>query len=140
MANHDDITLDKRILSDSALDDVVEAARAEAARRNIILSIAVVDDSGLLCRFVRMQGIHAGTVDVAIAKARSAALFRRSGKVFGDLLGGGAQFLLALPNLLPVDGGEPLLVDGHPVGAIGVSGSTPDNDGAVARAGQSSLT
>lgn len=130
---------DKRILSDAAADAIFSAAQAEARHLGINVSIALVDDSGELLRFARANAVHSGTTDVAIAKARSAAMFRKSGKVLGEQFAAGAHILTALPNVLPIDGSEPINIAGAPLGGIGVSGSTPENDGTVARAGIAEL-
>lgn len=130
---------DKKILSAKAADAVMTAAQAEANKMSINVTIALVDDSGVLLRFSRMNGVHSGTVEVAVAKARSAAMFRRSGKELGAQFADGANILAALPNVLPIDGSEPLHVGDAPLGGIGVSGSSPANDGAVATAGADTL-
>jgi uncharacterized protein GlcG (DUF336 family) len=125
----------KRVLTLDAAMQVVAAARAEAIRRDLRLTIAVVDDGGHPLHLVRMDGVHAGTVDVAIAKARTAVLFKKPTQAFAESLAGGASAILALPGMLPLPGGIPLFQDGGLIGAIGVSGAAPDVDAAVAAAG-----
>jgi glc operon protein GlcG len=125
----------KPFLTLSAARQALEAAEQEALRLDLRLSIAVVDEAGLLLHFARMDGVHAGTCDVAIAKARTAALFRKPTKIFADALASGGQAILALPNMLPFAGGVPLSWEGAVVGAIGVSGASPDQDAQVAAAG-----
>lgn len=129
----------RKALSTDVVDAVLAAALREAGEQGLSLSVAIVDDSGTLNRFLRMDGVHAGTVEVAIAKARSAALFRRPGRDFAEMAVSGQQAFLHLPNLLALDGGEPLLGGDELVGAIGVSGATQDADGAVARAGVAAM-
>ncbi|RDJ19688.1 heme-binding protein [Bosea caraganae] len=108
-----------------------EAAALAAAAR---VSIAVVDDGGHLLGFVRMDEVHTGTVEVALAKARSAAGFRKPTRDLAQSLAAGMTALLTLPGCLPIPGGVPLCVGGQVAGAIGVSGASPDTDDAIARA------
>ena len=109
---------------------------AEAKKNNFKMAIAVVDISGDLVYFEKMDGTQTGSVAVAIDKARSAALFKRPTKSFQDTLAAGGEGLrvLKLDLAVPVEGGVPLIIDGHIVGAIGVSGGTSQQDGQCARA------
>lgn len=127
------------VLHEAAVQAVVEGARAEAVRNNWAVVIAVVDASGTLLHLTRMDDVQAGSVEVAQAKARSAALFRRPTRTFGEMVSGGNVGLLALEGVVPVEGGEPLVVDGVVVGAVGVSGVTSAQDGIIARAGGDAL-
>jgi glc operon protein GlcG len=118
---------------------VLHAAEAETARRHLRLAFAVTDPSGDLIAFIRMDGIHAGTVEVAVAKARTAALFGKPTRTFADAIAGGATGILSLPNMVTLPGGVPLFWRGACVGAIGVSVASPDIDAAVAEAGAAQL-
>jgi len=104
-------------------------------------AIAIVDHGGFLIYFERMDNAQLGSVEIAIEKARSAALFRRPSKVFEDALaGGGANMrLLALRGVMPVEGGLPIISGGKLVGAIGASGGTAQQDGQVAKAGADAI-
>jgi glc operon protein GlcG len=73
-------------------------------------------------------------VEVAIAKARTAAMFRAPTSRFADMLAQGASGLVTLPDMLPIPGGVPVMVDGVAVGAVGVSGAPPAVDGKIAAA------
>jgi len=117
------------------------AALAEARRNHWTMAVAIVDPNGTLVYFEKVDGTQHGSVQVAIDKARSAALFMRPTKVFQDgLTGGGAGLrFLGLPGVVPVDGGLPLTIEGAIVGAIGVSGGTSEQDGTCARAGAEAL-
>jgi glc operon protein GlcG len=117
------------------------AAAAEARKNKWTMAIAVVDAAGDLVFFQKMDGTQPGSVNVAIDKARSAALFKRPTKAFQDTLAAGGDGLrvLALHGALPVEGGTPLLVNGQIVGAIGVSGGTAQQDGQCAQAGAAGL-
>jgi uncharacterized protein GlcG (DUF336 family) len=88
-----------------------------------------------------MDDTQVGSVDVALAKARSAARFKRPTKAFQDALAAGGEGLriLALTGAVPVDGGVPLTVGGKIVGAIGMSGGTSAQDGQAAAAGVAAL-
>lgn len=124
------------------LDDAKKAAAAaEAEAKNITLPyvIAIVDPSGQLIYFERMDNAQNGSVPVAIDKARSAALFRRPTKAFEDALGKGRTAILALRGAMPSEGGLPLVAGGKIVGAIGASAGTPQQDGQVAKAGADTI-
>jgi len=116
-------------------------ALAEARKNNWMMAVAVVDPAGNLVYFEKMDGTQTGSVAVAIAKARSAALFKRSTKTFQDTLASGGEGLrvLKLENAVPVEGGLPLVMDGKVVGAIGLSGGTSAQDGQCAQAGANVL-
>src|SRR5512134_3837751 len=112
---------------------VAAAATAEARRQGWTMGGAIVDPGGHLVYFEKMQDTQTGSVDVAIDKARTAALFRRPTKLFQDAVAGGGDGLrvLRLPGVIPIEGGVPLIVAGKVIGAIGVSGGTSEQDGQV---------
>jgi glc operon protein GlcG len=116
-------------------------AVAEARKNQWTMAVAIVDTSGELVYFERMDDTQVGSVDVAISKARSAARFKRPTKAFQDALAAGGEGLriLALQGAVPVDGGVPLVMGGKVVGAIGASGGTSAQDGQVAAAGAAAL-
>jgi uncharacterized protein GlcG (DUF336 family) len=113
------------------------AALGEAARQGWTMAAAVVDPAGILVYFEKMDGTQHGSAQVAIDKARSAALFKRPTKALQETLAAGGDGLrvLRLTGAVPIDGGVPLVVDGAIVGAIGLSGGTSDQDGHCAAAG-----
>jgi len=115
---------------------VIAAAEAESCKNGWAMSIAIVGPAGNLLHLHRMDNSNGSSTDVAISKARSAALFRRPTKVFQDLLAQGAAltYLLALEGAVPVQGGIPLVVDNKIVGAVGISGGSGADDSAVAEA------
>lgn len=119
----------------------VAPAVAEARKNSWNMAIAIVDTAGNLVYFEKMDGTQLGSVNVAIEKARSAALFKRPTKVFQDgvAAGGEGLRLLALSGAMPVEGGVPLVQGGRIVGAIGVSGGTSAQDGQCAAAGAGAL-
>ncbi len=122
-----------------AARNVLKASEAEAIRSGTPVSIAIVDGGGHLKLFLRMEGAHLGTVDVALGKARCAVLFDRPTRFFAEALAAGATGLTALPGVVPFAGGAPLIAEDHTIGAIGVSGAAPEQDEAVSKAGASAL-
>ena len=114
---------------------VMDAARAEAARRSFTMSFAVVDPAGELVSFERMDGTQNGSTEVAHAKARSAARFRRPTKAFSDAVAGGRTAILTLPGAIAIEGGVPIVAGGRVIGALGVSGGSSEEDGQVAAVG-----
>ena len=115
------------------------AAIAEAHRNNWSMAVAVVDPAGTLVYYEKMDNTQNGSANVAVDKARSAALFKRPTKAFADRIATGNAGVLAIHGAIPVEGGIPLIIDGHIVGAIGVSGDTSEHDGQCAQAGVDSL-
>jgi glc operon protein GlcG len=116
-------------------------ALEEARKGNWKMAVAVVDTGGTLVYYEKMDNTQTGSADVAIEKARTAVRFKRSSKVFQDLVAGGGNGLriLRLPGAVPFEGGIPLIIDGQIVGAIGVSGDSTDHDGICAQAGANTL-
>ena len=112
------------------------AALAEARKNNWNMAVAVVDPSGNLVYFERMDAVQLGSVNVSVDKARSAALFKRPTKAFQDGVAAGGEGLrfLKLQGAMPVEGGVPLVMDGKIVGAIGMSGGTSQQDNQCATA------
>lgn len=117
------------------------AALAEAAKNHWNMAVAVVDPNGTLVYYEKMDNTQLGSANVAIDKARSAALFKRPTKAFQDALssGGPGMRVLGLEGAVPVEGGIPIIADGKIVGAIGVSGANSDQDGQCAQAGAATI-
>jgi uncharacterized protein GlcG (DUF336 family) len=120
---------------------VIAAAEAEATKNNWPVAIAVVDGAGFLVAFVRRDNTQLGSVEVALQKAKTSALFRRATKVFEENLAKGGANLkaLKLPGALPVEGGLPIVVGGKIIGGIGVSGVMSTQDAQIATAGLEAL-
>ena len=127
--------LDKKILTLEAAERVAAAAEAEAKKRNATVVIVVVDDGEYPLVLKRLNNTQVASVDVGIGKARTAAIFRRPSKDFEDQIKNGRVASLVLPGATPLQGGLPLVFDGKVVGAIGVSGNTPQEDEDIALAG-----
>ena len=120
---------------------VMAGAEANARSQNLPMAIAIVDTSGQLVAFTRMDNTQTASTEIAQDKAKSAAMLRRTTKVLQDgLAQGGANLrFLALRYAIPIEGGVPIAVDGKIIGAIGVSGGSSDQDGVVAAAGLAAL-
>ena len=114
---------------------IAEAARREADANRWPVVVAIVDDGGHLLYLERADGTQFGSVEIAIAKAKSAIAFRRPTKEWEKRITDGRLGVLALPGMIPVEGGLPIVLDGEMVGAIGVSGVTSIQDGRIAAAG-----
>jgi glc operon protein GlcG len=128
------------VLTLEAAKRVGAAAEAEAIKRGATVVIVVVDDGGHVLFLERLNDTQVASVDVGIGKARTAAIFRRPSKVFEDQIRDGRVAALALPGATPLQGGLPLLVGDRVVGAIGVSGNTPQEDEDIAKAGAAAFT
>jgi len=116
-------------------------ALAEARKNNWNMAVAIVDPSGNLVYYEKMDNTQLGSADICIAKARSAARFKRPTKAFQEALaaGGAGLRILRLEGAVPVEGGIPIVMEGKIVGAIGVSGDTSDHDAICAQAGVDAL-
>jgi glc operon protein GlcG len=125
----------KHVVTLAAAKQVVAAAEAEARTRKATVVIAVVDDGGHLVLLERLDDTQVASVAVGIGKARTAAIFRRPSREFEEQIRDGRVAALALPGATPLQGGLPLVHEGRVVGAVGVSGNTPQEDEDIARAG-----
>lgn len=119
---------------------IAAAAQAEAQRNDWSVVIAVVDDGGHLLYLQRSHDTQFGSVETAIQKARAAVAFQRPTKVSEDAVLGGRLIHLALPGVIPAEGGVPLMLDGIIVGGLGISGVRSSQDGQIAAAGVAALT
>jgi uncharacterized protein GlcG (DUF336 family) len=113
---------------------IAEAAEAAARARGFNMAFAVVDPAGGLVLFHKMDGTQNGSIEVAIQKARTSALFRRSTRAFADSVAAGRTAVLSLPNVVAIEGGVPIMIDGRVLGAVGVSGGSSEQDGEIAAA------
>jgi uncharacterized protein GlcG (DUF336 family) len=126
-------------ITQAQADSVLAAAREAARETDTAMNIAVVDAGGNLKAFTRMDGAWLGSIDISIKKARTARYFDMPTGSLGELSQpGGPLFNIEVSNggLITFPGGIPLhSADGTVIGAIGVSGSTVENDHKVASAG-----
>jgi len=128
----------KKIISLDDVKRVVAAAEAEAIKNKWNVVIAVVDDGGHLM-YLQREKVQLGSIDVAITKAKVALMFRRPTRFWEETVAEGRQGYLAMPGMLPIEGGVPLISDGDIVGAIGISGVKSSEDGQIAQAGADAL-
>jgi glc operon protein GlcG len=132
-------TITRKALTLAGAKAVAAAAAAEAKRGQEGGSIAIVDLGGNLMYLERLEPTFAMGTHIATEKARTAALFQRPSKALEDVILGGRSTLLAVVPA-PLQGGEPILVDGEIVGAIGVSGAASAvRDQVIAAAGAAAL-
>ncbi len=101
--------------------------------------IVVVDDAGNVIELSRMDAAQVASVNVGIGKARTAAIYRRPSRVFEEQIKDGRVAALALADATPLQGGVPILIDGKVVGAVGVSGDSPQVDEEIALAGAAAI-
>ena len=115
------------------------AAAAEAKKNSWNVAIAIVDNHGFLVYYEMMDDTQTASANVAIEKARTSAMYRRTSKELEDNIAAGRVAVLGLPGSTPIEGGLPLVVGGKMIGAIGVSGVSSAQDGMVAKAGLEAL-
>ena len=115
---------------------IATAAESEARRNGWRMAVAIVEPTGDLVLFERLDDTQYGSIQIAQTKARAAALYRRATKEFADAVqtNGGVGIVTA-PGAIALAGGIPIVIDGKIVGAIGVSGGSADQDAQAATAG-----
>ncbi len=119
---------------------IAAAAEAEALKNGWAVTIAIVDDGGHLLALQRLDGAAPISSHIAPAKARTAALGRRESRVYEEMINQGRVSFLSAPTLDGMlEGGVPVLVEGHCLGAVGVSGVKSSEDAQIARAGIAAL-
>ncbi len=130
----------KPALTESDTQRIGAAAIAHAKANQWAVAIAIVDDGGHLMWFQRLDGVAPISSHIAPAKARTAALGRRESRIYEELINKGRYSFLSAPELQGMlEGGVPIVVDGHCVGAVGVSGVKSVEDAQVASAGIAAL-
>lgn len=117
------------------------AAEAFAKSKQWPVAIAIVDTGGNLVAFEKMDNTQVGSIEVALAKAKTANNFKRPTKMMEDALAGGGAGLrvLSVPGALPLEGGEPIYSNGKIIGGIGVSGMQSGQDAEVVKAALATL-
>lgn len=131
--------LDTKTVSLAAARRMMAAAEAEARKNGWNVSIAIVDASGELLAFQRMDDSSPASVGVSQAKARTSARFRRPTKALEEAVAGGRTALLSFEGMAMVEGGVPITADGKVIGAVGVSGASSAQDAQVAQAAVATL-
>ena len=119
---------------------VAQAAEAEALKNNWAVTIAVTDDGGHLLWLQRLDGAPPVSAHIAPGKARTAALGRRESRVYEEIINQGRTSFLSAPTIdSMLEGGVPIMADGHCIGAVGVSGVKSIEDAQIAKAGIAAL-
>jgi glc operon protein GlcG len=120
---------------------IMTAAEAEAAKNNWAVVIAILDSGGHIVMLHRYDNVQLSSIEIAQGKAKTALMFKRPSKVLDDAISSGGSGLrfLALPGIVPLEGGLPIVADGKIIGAIGVSGVLSSQDSQIARAGLEAL-
>lgn len=114
---------------------IAAGAAAESRKNGWRMAIAIVDNHGFLVYYERMDDTQTASVQVALDKAKAAAMYRRPTKAFEDGIAKGRVALLGLTGATPIEGGVPIVAGGKVVGGIGVSGANSDQDAQAAVAG-----
>lgn len=133
------IMASKPVLTLEDAKRVAAAAEDEAKRNDWRVVIAVVDDGGHLLYLQRSHDTQYGSVETAICKAHAAVAFQRPTKASEDAVLSGRLIHLALPGVIPAEGGVPLSLGGVVVGGLGISGVRSFQDGQIAAAGVAAL-
>jgi uncharacterized protein GlcG (DUF336 family) len=131
--------IEKKTLGLAAAKKMAAAAEAEAVKNKWTMVIAILDDGANLVYLERMDGALLGSLEVAQGKARTAVTFRRPSKDLEDAIAKGRVAVLSLGHVTAIQGGLPVMMDGHALGSIGVSGGTSDQDAQCAKAGLAAL-
>lgn len=129
----------KKYLNLAAVKTMVAGAEAEAKRRNVEVTICVVDENGNLLFLQKADGPPSNTIEWAQRKARHAALYRSPSREAAETMKKGNVEALAFPDFFPNQGGLPIQVDGETLGGIAASGARSDIDEAIAQAGIDAL-
>lgn len=131
----------KPVLSLEDVRKIAAAAESEAVKNNWAVTIAIVDDGGHLVWLQRMDGVAPISSHIAPSKAKTAALGRRESRIYEEMINGGRVSFLSAPEIDGLlEGGVPIIHEGHCVGAVGVSGVKSNEDAQIAKAGIAALT
>jgi glc operon protein GlcG len=130
----------KPVLSLEDIKRIAAAAEQEAKANNWAVTISIVDDGGHLLWLQRLDGAAPISAHIAPAKATTAAVGRRETKVYEDMINNGRFSFITAPKLEGMlEGGVPILINGHCLGAVGVSGVKSSEDVQIAKAGIAAL-
>src|SRR5690242_14471199 len=123
----------KPFLSLADLKRIAAASEAEAAANKWAVTIAIVDDGGHLLWLQRLDGAAPLSAHIAPAKARTSALGRRESRAYEEIIKNGRTAFLSVPEIEGLlEGGVPIMVGGHCLGAVGVSGVKSEEDAQIA--------
>lgn len=129
----------KKSLNLSAIKLMVNAAEAEAAKRNVQVSLCIVDESGNLLSFEKADAAALNTIEFAQRKARHAAFYGSPSRNGAEAVKKGDLAVLDYPQYFPNQGGLPIKVDGQTIGGIAASGAKSEIDEGIAQAGIDAL-
>ena len=129
----------RKSLNLAAIKTMVAAAESEAAKRNVQVSICIVDESGNLLFFEKADGAPLNTIQFAERKAKHAAFYGSPSKGGADAVKKGDLAVMSFPDFFPNQGGLPIKADGQTIGGISASGAKSEIDEAIAQAGLDAL-
>ena len=119
----------------TAAKKIAAGVIAECQSNKWNVAVSIVDTHGSLVYFERMEDTQTASMKIAIMKAKAAATYRRTTRVFADVIAKGGPAIMTLPGVVASPGGVPIFVGGKVIGAVGVSGVTGDQDEQCAKAG-----
>jgi glc operon protein GlcG len=129
----------KKYLTAADVKIIAAGSEAEASKNSWKVCIAIVDDGGHPLGFQRLDGCGAASAAIAQSKAYSAAMRRRATHLDEELVKNGRVSMLSMPNIIFLEGGVPIVVEGEVIGAVGVSGVKSAEDAQIAQAGIDAL-
>lgn len=132
--------ISKPVLTSDDVKKILAAAEAHAMKNQWPVTIAVADDGGHLLGMLRLDGAAPVSAHIAPAKAHTAAIGRRESRVYEESINGGRYAFLSVPAMSGLlEGGVPIVAQGHVIGAVGVSGVKASEDAETAKAGIAAL-
>jgi glc operon protein GlcG len=132
--------LDRKALTLAEARKAIASATEEARKNNWSVVIAVVDDAGVILSVDRLDNTARPSADIAVGKARTAALFRRPSGVMEESITKGRTALMSAGEYVFLQGGVPIVINGETIGGVGVSGAKPPEDEMVAKAGAAAIS
>ena len=129
----------KPVLTLEDVKKIAAGAEAEAVKNSWAVTIAIVDDGGHLVWLQRLDGAAPVSAWIGPQKVITAAIGRRESAVYEKMINEGRVSFLSVQPVTPLEGGVPIIVDGHYVGAVGVSGVKSSEDVQIAKAGIAAL-
>ncbi|CAM3502761.1 Heme-binding protein [Bordetella sputigena] len=132
--------ISKPVLTADDVKKILAAAEAHALKNQWPVTIAVADDGGHLLGMLRLDGAAPVSAHIAPAKAHTAAIGRRESRLYEESINGGRYAFLSVPAMSGLlEGGVPIVAQGHVIGAVGVSGVKASEDAETAKAGIAAL-
>jgi glc operon protein GlcG len=122
-----------------AAKKMAAGALAECQKNSWRVAVAIVDNHGLLVYFEKLDDTQTASSQIAVDKAKAAAMYRRPTRAFADVIAKSGPAVMTLPGVIASPGGLPIFVGGRVVGGIGISGVTGDQDEQCAKAGLATM-